>query len=186
MRLRRIAFLVACLAGAVSAGPLAAPAALPAQEPIAFAAAAPPAAGQPFATLSAVQAQETGRWGRVMAAADRGMGAEDQPLFVRAGIDTIVPQTDELGNVTTVTLPRYAQYSGKCGAFGSSATPFAQDVRNNYGVECQGIRRAMDWESSIQLQGKLQYTYGTGSSVSLTGLASGARSGPSSLPAHGK
>jgi outer membrane receptor for ferrienterochelin and colicin len=106
----------------------------------------------------------------------RGMGAEDQPLFVNAGIDTIVTTTEADGSLSSVALPRFAQYSGRCGAFGSAATPFAQDVRNNYGVECQGVRRPMDWASSLQLQTKLQYTYGTGSSISLTGLSSGDQS----------
>lgn len=103
----------------------------------------------------------------------RGIGAADQPTFVRAGIDTIVPTTNPDGSVSTIALPRFAQYSGTCGSFGSSANPFSQAVQNNYGVECQGVRRPMDWSSSIQLQSKLQYTYGSGSSISLTGLASG-------------
>ena len=106
----------------------------------------------------------------------RGVGAQDQPLFVTAGVDTLVPTTNPDGSISQIALPRYAQYSGKCGSFGSDATPFAQDVKNNYGVECQGVRRPMDWTSSIQLQGKLQYTYGQGSSVALTGLSSGDQS----------
>ncbi len=103
----------------------------------------------------------------------RGIGAEDQPVFVRMGVDTTASTTDSLGNVSTIALPRYAQYSGNCGAFGSSATSVSQNIQSNYGVECQGLRRPMDWSSSIQLQSKLLYTYGSGSSVSLTGLASG-------------
>ena len=103
----------------------------------------------------------------------RGMGAQDQPVFVRAGVDTLVPTTEDDGSVSLVALPRYAQYSGQCGSFGSAATPVAQDMKNNYGVECQGIRRPMDWSSSVALQSKLQYTYGSGSSVSLTGISSG-------------
>jgi hypothetical protein len=103
----------------------------------------------------------------------RGMDAEKQPVFTRVGVDTLVPTTEPDGSVSTIALPRYAQYSGNCGAFGSSASPVAQDIKNNYDVECQGIRRPMDWSSSIQLQSKLQYTYGSGSSVALTGLASG-------------
>jgi hypothetical protein len=103
----------------------------------------------------------------------RGMDAEDQPVFVRAGVDTVVMTTDTAGNISTVALPRYAQFSGNCGQFGSSATPVSQAIRNNYGFECQGVRRPMNWSSSLQLQSKLQYTYGSGSSVSLTGLASG-------------
>jgi hypothetical protein len=103
----------------------------------------------------------------------RGIGAEDQPIFTTAGIDTVVTQADSLGNVSTTVLPRYVQYSGQCGSFGSAANPASLAIKNNYGVSCQGIRRPQDWSSSIQLQSKLQYTYGSGSSVSLTGLASG-------------
>ena len=106
----------------------------------------------------------------------RGMDAQDQPLFVTAGVDTLVPTTNADGSVSQVALPRYVQYSGKCGSFGSDATAFAQDVKNNYGVDCQGIRRPMDWSSSLQFQGKLQYTYGQGSSLALTGLSSGDQS----------
>jgi carboxypeptidase family protein/TonB-dependent receptor-like protein len=104
---------------------------------------------------------------------NRGMDAENQPVFTKFGVDTVVPQVDADGNVTTIALPAYAQYSGNCGSFGSSATTFAQNVQNNYGVECQGIRRPMDWTSSTQFQTKLQYTYGSGSSLSLTGLSTG-------------
>lgn len=106
----------------------------------------------------------------------RGMGSEDQPVFVRAGVDTVVPTTNPDGSISTIALPRYAQYSGNCGGFGSDATSAAQEMKNNYGVECQGIRRPMDWASSVSMQGKLQYTYGTGSSISLTGIASGDQS----------
>jgi outer membrane receptor for ferrienterochelin and colicin len=103
----------------------------------------------------------------------RGIGAEDQPVFVRAGVDEMVETTDADGNVSTVALPHYAQFSGTCGRLGSSNTPMAETIRNNYGFECQGVRRPMDWSSTAQLHGKLQYSYGSGSSISLTGLANG-------------
>jgi len=104
---------------------------------------------------------------------ERGMGSEDQLSFVRAGIDQVVSTTGADGSVSTVALPRYAQFSGQCGQLGSAATPVAQEIRDNYGFDCQGTRRPMDWSSFVQLQSKLQYTYGSGSSVSLTGIASG-------------
>lgn len=103
----------------------------------------------------------------------RGAGAEDVPVFVRAGVDTTVSTIDSLGNVSTTALPRYAQYSGQCGNLGSSGSAVSQEMRSNYGFECQGVRRPMDWSSEMQFQGKLLYTYGTGSSVSLTGLSTG-------------
>jgi len=103
----------------------------------------------------------------------RGDGAEDVPVFVRSGVDTTVSTTDSLGNVSSTALPRYAQYSGQCGNLGSTGSAVAQDMQSNYGFECQGVRRPMDWSSEQQFQGKLLYTYGTGSSISLTGLATG-------------
>ena len=103
----------------------------------------------------------------------RGAGAEDVPVFVRAGVDTTVSTVDTLGNVATETLPIYAQHAGQCGNLGSSGSTVAQSIQSNYGFECQGVRRPMDWSSEQQLQGKLLYTYGSGSSISITGLATG-------------
>ncbi len=106
-----------------------------------------------------------------------GMDAENQPYFMRAGIDTVVQSVDPKTNsLTSVALPRYAQYGGTCGNFGSSADAVTQAIRNNYGFACQGIRRPMDWSTGIATQAKLLYTYGSGSSVSLTGIANGDQS----------
>ena len=106
-----------------------------------------------------------------------GMDAEKQPYFMRAGVDTVLSSVDsKTGNIQTVALPRYAQFSGTCGSFGSSADAVSQAIKNNYGFDCQGIRRPMDWSTSIATQAKLLYTYGSGSSVSLTGLANGDQS----------
>jgi hypothetical protein len=99
----------------------------------------------------------------------RGHGAAEQPTFVRAGIDTIV--TDADGGA--IALPRYVQYSGECGNFGSDANDVARAIQANYGFECQGVRRPMDWSSFVNFSGKLSYTYGSGSSVSLTGIGGG-------------
>jgi outer membrane receptor for ferrienterochelin and colicin len=103
-----------------------------------------------------------------------GRGAEQQPYFSRAGVDTIIQQTDsKTGSIKSIALPRYVQYSGVCGAFGSSANPVTQAIHNNYGFDCQGMRRPMDWETNTTAQAKLLYTYGSGSSISLSGIASG-------------
>ncbi|MDP3911701.1 MAG: TonB-dependent receptor [Gemmatimonadales bacterium] len=103
----------------------------------------------------------------------RSIDAADQLSFVRAGVDKVVTTTEDDGSVSTIVLPRYAQYSGACGGLGSAADTATQAIQSNYGFECQGLLRPMDWESDVNLQGKLQYTYGSGSSVSLTGIASG-------------
>jgi hypothetical protein len=101
----------------------------------------------------------------------RGAGYEDAPFFVSGGVDTVVT----LSNGSSVTIPQFVQYTGSCGNFGSSATPAAQAMRNNYGFECQGRRFAMDWTTVANFSGKLQYTYGDGSRVSLSGVANGTQ-----------
>jgi hypothetical protein len=88
-----------------------------------------------------------------------GRGWDDVPTYVVGGADTVV--TTGTGSINSFTLPRFVQYSGQC------------DAANNAGFECQGRRRPMNWNDNIQLQGKLSYSYGSGSSMSLTGVASG-------------
>ncbi|MGH9258565.1 MAG: carboxypeptidase regulatory-like domain-containing protein, partial [Acidimicrobiales bacterium] len=94
----------------------------------------------------------------------RGKGADDQPVFTRAGVD-----------VTSggLTLPRYVQVGGDCGQLNAAlpdTSALAEAISANYGYDCQGLLRPMDWSTDLQLTGKLQYTYGSGSSVSLTGI----------------
>jgi hypothetical protein len=98
----------------------------------------------------------------------RGAGSENVPRFIVSGTDTVVTTPD-----SNVTVPAYVQYSGECGHFGSTATPASQAILNNYGASCNGRKFPVDWNSFVRLQGKLQYSYGSGSSVSLTGLADG-------------
>ena len=101
--------------------------------------------------------------------------ADSVPLFIVGSADTVVQQLNGDGTVSRNVLPQFVQYTGQCRNYGSGANAAAQAIQSNYGYECQGRRRAMDWTSQIQLQGKLQYTYGSGSSVSLTGLGSGSQ-----------
>ncbi|OLD39639.1 MAG: hypothetical protein AUI57_02580 [Candidatus Rokubacteria bacterium 13_1_40CM_2_68_8] len=103
----------------------------------------------------------------------RAKDADSVPLFIVAGVDTIVPVTGSDGNVAQTAVPRFVQFSGPCGQLGSSANPLAQAIQSNYGFDCQGRRLAMNWTTAIQLQGNLQYTYGSGSSVRFTGVANG-------------
>jgi outer membrane receptor for ferrienterochelin and colicin len=95
----------------------------------------------------------------------RGTGAEDQPVFTRAGVDVV---SDGL------TLPGYVQVSGECGQLNGSlpdTSALAQEIAANYGYDCQGLLRPMDWSTDLQFTGKLQYSYGGGSSVSLTAVS---------------
>ena len=90
----------------------------------------------------------------------RGTGWEDVPRYVVAGVDTsVVVNTSTTSQ--TVVIPRFAQFTGTC------------DPSKNFGFDCQGRRFPMDWNSTVQMQGKLSYSYGSGSNISLTGIASG-------------
>jgi len=87
----------------------------------------------------------------------RSAAAASVPIFVPFGVDTVV----EFGSgstVQSVALPGLVQWSGECVA-GSNA-----------GIDCQGLRRPMDWSTTRRVQGKVQYAYGAdaGSTVSLT------------------
>jgi hypothetical protein len=89
-----------------------------------------------------------------------GFGASDQdkvPTYVLGGLDTTVVD----GSGHSVSVPTFVQYSGSC------------NPAKNSGFACQGLRLPMNWNDNLQTQGKLSYSYGAGSSIALTGLASG-------------
>ncbi|MGH9260089.1 MAG: hypothetical protein ACRD08_09385, partial [Acidimicrobiales bacterium] len=103
----------------------------------------------------------------------RGKGAEDEPWFTRAGLDMVVPTAAGDALATDVILPEFAQVSGQCGNLNGSlpdTSALAQQINGNYGFDCGGLLRPMDWQTNMNFQGKLQYGYGQGSSVSLTGV----------------
>ncbi|MGE5090598.1 MAG: TonB-dependent receptor [Bacillota bacterium] len=106
-----------------------------------------------------------------------GMGSEKYPTFVPVGIDTTVAVPTSVGDpasdTTFVDVQKFAQYRGNCGEFANSVNP---DIANNYGVACQGVRQPWSPSSVYQLQGKLQYTYGTGSKLMFSALASQSQS----------
>jgi len=101
-----------------------------------------------------------------------GMDSDNFPLFVRAGVDTTVAVPSALGDPTAdttfVDVERYAVYRGKSDAFANSSNP---DIANNYGYDTKGVRQPGTGASNYKLTGKLNYTFGGGSRVSLTGLA---------------
>jgi len=104
---------------------------------------------------------------------ESGMNSQDFPLFVQAGIDTTVAVPSALGDptadTTLVPVYNYAVYRGECSDFENSTNP---DIANNYGVDCRGIRVPSSARSTYQLTGKLNYTFGTGSRISFSALAS--------------
>lgn len=103
----------------------------------------------------------------------RGYGQNKNPTYVTGGLDTVVAITESDGSISTVSIPQFVQYSGECPSGSDPANAARNAMLNNYGVECQGRRYPMDWTSNQTLQGKLQYTYGAGSRIALSGLASG-------------
>lgn len=102
----------------------------------------------------------------------RGVGAEDVPTYTLAGVDTVVEYTPASGQTAVATLPRFAQVSGRCGETGNANTQVGRDIQANYGYGCLGLRRPLDWSTSLRGQAKLAFSYGHGSSVSLTGVGS--------------
>src|SRR4029077_66761 len=65
------------------------------------------------------------------------------------------------GGVERVTLPRFVQFSGSC------------DASKNDGFDCHGQQLPDAWNTVINLQGKMTYSYGSRSSVALSALAGG-------------
>ncbi len=86
-----------------------------------------------------------------------GKGQDTIPTYVLGGIDTTVLVTTTNG-VTPVAIPTFVQYGGECAS------------SSNFGFDCQGRRLPLAWQTFYQTQGKLAYSYGSGSNISLTGL----------------
>jgi hypothetical protein len=102
-----------------------------------------------------------------------GRGSENFPTFMLAGVDTTVAVPSELdsptADTTFVDVYNFAVARGNCDKFQSSTNAA---IRDNYGVGCQGTRNPRDTESAYSLQGKLNYSFGTGSRISLLFLGS--------------
>ena len=94
-------------------------------------------------------------------------------MFVQAGIDTVVAVPSAAGDptadTTMVPVYNYAAYRGDCDDFSGSADP---EIAANYGIDCQGGRTPYSARSTYQVNGKLNYTFGTGSRIAFTTLAS--------------
>ncbi len=99
-----------------------------------------------------------------------GKDNQKNPIFVPAGIDTIMPVVAGTpGDTTYVDVSRFAMYTGDCDAFKNSSN---SGIRNNYGLSCRGARYPASAQSTYRMQGRLQYTYGTGSRLALSFLRS--------------
>jgi outer membrane receptor for ferrienterochelin and colicin len=113
-----------------------------------------------------------------------GFNSQNIPVFVPAGIDTTVSVPVSPGSATSDTtyidVLKWAAYRGNCDEFSSSGSagltgPGASaiaGIRDNYGVSCRGIRLPSNSQGYYSANAKLNYTYGSGSRLSLTGVRS--------------
>jgi len=110
--------------------------------------------------------------------ASAGRGSERAPLFVPAGLDTVVAvplDPSVTADTTYVSVYHFAAFRGGCDQFSRSANP---GIRSNYGVPCQGIRIPYSPRSTYELASKLSYSYGAGSRVGLSYLRSQTQERP--------
>jgi len=115
------------------------------------------------------------------ASAGTGQNRANSPYFNAVGVDTVVAVPSAIGSPTAdttyVSVQQLAVYTGKCDetmtyAGINIAESSNSDIASNYGQDCQGIRLPGTANSAYQLQGKLNFTYGTGSRIFLSALAS--------------
>jgi hypothetical protein len=121
---------------------------------------------------------------------EEGFGSRDSPIFLPVGVDTTVRQLSILkddtttrfidegltANTTLVNVYRYAVSRGRCDQFAASGSVGVGDgdstaiqaMRNNYGFDCNGVRLPATARTLHSLSGKVNYTYGDGSRLSLS------------------
>jgi Carboxypeptidase regulatory-like domain/TonB-dependent Receptor Plug Domain len=114
----------------------------------------------------------------------QGFDAQKIPVFVPAGIDTIVAVPSSFSSPTAdtsyVAVQKFAVFRGDCSQFanaGSAGLSGAgaaaiQGIQGNYGLSCRGVRLPYSGQGTYQLAGKLNYSYGTGSRVAFSALRS--------------
>jgi len=102
-----------------------------------------------------------------------GKDADKLEIFAPAGIDTTVAVPtaldDPTADTTFVPIRSFARVTGDCSSFSSSVNP---GIASNYGVDCEGARLPQTARSTYQASAKVNYSYGTGSRLSFTGLRS--------------
>jgi outer membrane receptor for ferrienterochelin and colicin len=102
-----------------------------------------------------------------------GKDGDKLQIFAPAGIDTVVRVPSAIGDptadTTLVPVRQFALVTGDCSRFGSSVN---EGIASNYGVGCEGARLPQTGRSAYQASGKLNYSYGTGSRISFSGLRS--------------
>jgi hypothetical protein len=121
---------------------------------------------------------------------EEGAGSRDVPIFLSAGLDTTVRQLSTLEDIPTtraddrltpdttiVPVYRYAVSRGRCGQFAGAGeegleqgrdVAAVEGIRGNYGIGCNGVRVPATPRSLYSMSGKLNYTHGSGSRLSLS------------------
>ncbi|MGH8262019.1 MAG: carboxypeptidase regulatory-like domain-containing protein, partial [Steroidobacteraceae bacterium] len=120
---------------------------------------------------------------------EEGFNSQNTPIFLQAGVDTTVRQVsvladdpstpfDERSTADTSLVPvyNYAVSRGSCDTFADAGAdgvtgadgPYIQQIRDNFGLSCNGVRLPATARTLYTASGKLNYTYGTGSRVSLS------------------
>ena len=120
---------------------------------------------------------------------EEGFDSQNTPIFLQAGVDTTINQLNVIADdpatvlderlaadTTAVPVYNFAVSRGSCDEFQNAAAdgiegPDAEKIqamRNNYGFDCNGVRMPGTARSTYSATGKLNYTYGTGSRVSLS------------------
>jgi len=120
---------------------------------------------------------------------EEGFNSLNTPIFLPAGVDTTIRQPSALeddpatleddrvtADTTLVHLYDYVISRGKCDQFANAgakglAGPDAaaiREIRNNYGLNCNGVRLPATARTLQSISGKLTYTYGTGSRVAFS------------------
>jgi hypothetical protein len=102
-------------------------------------------------------------------------GWDQVPTYIPGAPDTTVVYPIDATTTRSIIIPTFIQTTGVCGSLGSNATAVSRAIQRNYGFACQGARLPMNWRTDAQLQSKLLYSYGLGSTVSITGLANGTQ-----------
>ncbi len=104
-----------------------------------------------------------------------GFKGWETPGWRQVGLDTtfaIAKSTSPTADTLFVPVDRYALYQGDCSASyaAGSSNP---DIANNYGYDCRGnLAGGGGANSNLQLTSKLNYSFGQGSRISLSYLAS--------------
>jgi outer membrane receptor for ferrienterochelin and colicin len=113
-------------------------------------------------------------------AVEEGFGSETVPVFLQAGVDTVVNQAltpgDPASDTTKVPVYNYAISRGTCDTFADAGADglnggdaaYIQKIRDNFGLDCNGVRLPATAKTLYTASTKLNYTYGTGSRLSLS------------------